>query len=69
MDFGIIDHVDKKAKICCAINNKHKEILHPLVKNNVYTPEILNANYNLATRILSDCYSAYNVRDFNNMGI
>lgn len=50
------------------MNNRCKEILHPLIKNNVYTPGIINGINEFATRIFSDSYSVYNVRDFANMG-
>ena len=66
--FWLIDLFDKKAKVYCIMNDTYKEILHPLVKNNVYAPGILNGNNELDIQIFSDCFSVYNVRDFDNMG-
>ena len=46
----------------------------PLIKNNIYTyyPSIINNKdpneENYATRIFSDCFKTYQVKDFNDMG-
>ena len=46
----------------------------PLIKNNIYTynPSIINNKDpnedNYATRIFSDCFKTYQVKDFNDMG-
>ena len=66
--FGLIDRVDKKAKVFCVMTDRRKEKLLPLVKNHVYTPGIEMGNAEFATRIYSDCFRVYQVSDFANMG-
>ena len=75
--FDLIDRVSKETRIFCVLNDRTKNNLLPLVKNNV----ISNNEYaiddeenmdideeNLInTRIYSDCYSSYQVNDFLNM--
>ena len=37
--FGIIDRGTKEARVFCVLNDRTKEILLPLVKNNIITDE------------------------------
>lgn len=66
--FGLIDRVDKKAKVFCVMSDRRKETLLPLVKKHVYTSGLENENPEFATRIYSDCFSVYQVSDFADMG-
>ena len=59
--FGIVERSTKKARIFCVLNNRTKENLLPLVKNNVITAENednnnedLSENESIKTRIHSD---------------
>ena len=38
--FGVIDRNTKEASVCCALNNRTKENLLPLIKKYVYTNDI-----------------------------
>ena len=66
--FGLIDRSTKEARIYSVMENRRKENLLPLVKNNVYTYDIIEDNIDNRTRIYSDCYSVYRQDDFNAMG-
>ena len=59
--FGIVERSTKEARIFCVLNNRTKENLLPLVKNNVITAEKednddddLTENESVKTRIYSD---------------
>ena len=65
--FGIIDRVDKNARVWCVMDDRLKQKLLPYVKNNVYTPPNNNDN-EFKTQIYSDCYSVYRQEDFSTMG-
>ena len=76
--FGLIDRVTKEARIFCVLNDRTKNNLLPLVKNNVLSNDMnefeddenmeIDEEYQINTRIYSDCYSSYQVNDFRNMG-
>ena len=72
--FGIYDRGTKERRIFFVDNNRTKETLLPLIKNNIYIyhPSIINNKdpneENYATRIFSDCFKTYQVKDFNDMG-
>ena len=70
--FGIVERSTKEARIFCVLNNRTKENLLPLIKNNVITAENededLSENESVKTRIYSDCFSSYQVNDFKEMG-
>ena len=73
--FGIIERSTKEARVFCVLNNRTKENLLPLVKNNIITDEHYNNDdeeiseeENVQTRVYSDCFSSYQVNDFRNMG-
>ena len=63
--FGLIDRVDKKAKVFCVMTDRRKENLLPLVKKHVYTPGLEMGNGKYATRIY---FHVYQVSDFAHMG-
>ena len=74
--FGIICRASKKCRIFCVLENRTKESLLPLIKNNVDTYNDINQYhtnedlhlYSLCTRIYSDCWSAYQQSDFKEHG-
>jgi hypothetical protein len=76
--FGIIDRFDKECRIFCVKDNRTKETLLPLVKDNVWTTDDIKINdYNsdqeihescFSTRIYSDCFSSYQKEDFKELG-
>ena len=70
--FGIIDRGTKEARVFCVLNDRTKENLLPLVKNNIITDEHNNVGMpedeNVQTRIYSDCFRTYQVNDFKDMG-
>ncbi len=73
--FGIIERSTKEARVFCVLNNRTKENLLPLVKNNIITDEHYNNDDeeiseedNFQTRVYSDCFRSYQVNDFRNMG-
>ena len=65
--FGLIDRVTKEARIFCVLNDRTKNNLLPLVKNNVLSNDEnefeedenmeIDEEYQINTRIYSDCYS------------
>lgn len=65
--FGLIDRVDKEARVFCVMNDRTKENLLPIIERNVLTNDIGN-NWNLKTRIYSDCYASYQPNDFEERG-
>ena len=78
--FGMIDRSDKEARVFCVMNNRTKENLRPIIKDNIVTineqendvneeeeESIINED-TLKTRIYSDCYSSYQQSDFDEMG-
>jgi len=72
--FGIYGRGSKECRIFYVDNNRTKETLLPIIKNNIFTPynSIVNNNdpneEQYPTRIFSDCFSSYQVGDFNNLG-
>ena len=72
--FGLYDRGSKEIRIFFVDNNRTKETLLPLIKDNVYTyyDQIRNnTDINLerpAKRIYSNCFATYQVSDFNNLG-
>ena len=73
--FGIIERSTKEARVFCVLNNRTKENLLPIVKNNIVTDERYNNDDeeiseedNVQTRVYSDCFRSYQVNDFRNMG-
>ena len=70
--FGIIDRGTKEARVFCVLNNRTKENLLPLVKNNVITDENNNEEMsedeNIQTRIYSDCFASYQTNRFRENG-
>ena len=67
MGFFIIDISDKKARIFCVMNDRTKQNLLPLIKNNVNTIAPIDGNNEYTTRVYSDCFSSYQERDFTEM--
>ena len=65
--FGIIDRSDKQARLFCVMNNRTKQNLLPLIKNNVNTIAPIDGNNEYTTRVYSDCFSSYQERDFTEM--
>ena len=74
--FGIIERSTKNCRVFTVLDNRSREVLLPLVINNVYTNNDL-AEYNsreeinlysLSTRVYSDCWAAYNEIAFKNEG-
>ena len=71
--FGIIDRNTKEARVRCVLDNRTKENLLPLIEKYVYTND-LNEDDNdsedvsLKTRVFSDCFRAYRVSEFNELG-
>ena len=74
--FGMIDRADKEARVFCVMNNRTKENLLPIIKDNIHTnyePEneaneedeenIINEE-TLKTRIYSDCYLSFPSKGF-----
>ena len=61
--FGIIDRVNKNARVWCGMNDRLKEKILIYVKNNIFTPEIEN-NREFVTRIYSDGFSSDRKEDF-----
>lgn len=66
--FGLIDRANKEARVFCVMDNRRKENILPIIKNNVYTPDVNEENEDMKTRIYSDCFSVYQENDFLNMG-
>ena len=63
--FGIIDGNDKKCRVFCVLDNRYRETLLPVIKDNVETVmDIKNNEYNsdedshnycMSTRVYSGC--------------
>ena len=73
--FGIINRATKEARVFCVLNNRTKENLLPIIKNNIATDENennededLSEAESVKTRIYSDCFRSYQVNDFKEMG-
>ena len=74
--FAIICRETKKCRIFCVCDNRSRESLLPIIKENVDTYNDLNEynsledihKYSLCTRIYSDCWSAYQLSDFMDCG-
>ena len=72
--FGIINRANKEARVFCVLNNRTKENLLPIIKNNIATDgnedneEELYEEESVKTRIYSDCFRSYQVNDFKEMG-
>ena len=70
--FGMISRETKDARIFCVMNNRTTNNLLPIVKNNVLASlneeESVPQENSVKTRIYSDCYSAYQIDDFKNLG-
>ena len=65
--FGLIDRADKKARIFCVMKDRTRNNLLDIVKKNVYTLDP-NEDDEMKTRIYSDYFSSYQVRDFYDNG-
>ena len=72
--FGIYDRGTNDIRIFFVDNNRTKETLLPIIKKNVYTYYNYIENNTdpndeiYPTRIFSDCFQAYQIGDFNNLG-
>ena len=74
--FGIIERNTKNCRVFTVLDNRSREVLLPLVINNVYTNNDLAeynsgeeiSQYSLSTRVYSDCWAAYDVNAFKNEG-
>ena len=72
--FGLVDHGEFAIGIFYLDDNRQKETLMPIVKNNVYTNAIkVNNNVdeddiNFPTHIYLDCLQSCQENDFNPMG-
>ena len=76
--FDLIDRVTKETRKFCILNDRTKNNLLPLVKNNVIPNNEnsfedeenmdIDEEYLINTRIYSDFYSSYQINDFLNMG-
>ena len=65
--FGLIDRVDKQARVYCIMNDRTKNTLLNIIKNNVYTTGPF-CDEDFKTRIYSDCFSSYQTSDFQALG-
>ena len=54
--FGLIDRADKKARVYCVMNDRTRDRLLGIIKNNVYTFNN-GDNDNMKTRIYNDSFS------------
>ena len=76
--FVIIERSSKECRVFTVLDTRTKEVLLPLVCENIATNNDIKEMYNesraylheycLSTRIYSDCWRAYNVTDFKNEG-
>ena len=72
--FGLVDRGNYDIRIFYVSNDRTKESLMPYIQHNVYTSQnrVYNnadfENEDLATRIYSDSFSSYQIRDFNEKG-
>ena len=74
--FGMIDRVNKNARVYYVLDNRTKESLLPLIKNNIYTIDDIRVNHYkslqeihdncFSTRIYSDYWRVYQMIDFKN---
>ena len=61
----------KKTRIFCFLNNRTKNNLLPIIKNNVITAiedDNIPQNCSMKTLFYSYCYSSYQIDDFRNLG-
>ncbi len=65
--FGIIDRSNKQARAFYAMNNRSKETLLLLIKNNINKINCNIDSLELTTRVLPNCLTSYRDVDFNNM--
>lgn len=71
--FGMIERSTKNVRFFCVLNDRTKNNLLKIVRDNVNTTDDeiddnddeLNENYSLKTRIYSDCFSSYQIVYFN----
>ena len=49
--FGLIDRANKDTRFFCVMDNKRKENILPIIKKNVYTPDVNEENEDMMTRI------------------
>ena len=72
--FGIYDRGTKERRIFFVDNNRTKETILPLIKNNIFTSyQSIDNNKDpnddiYPTRIFSDCFQTYQTKDFNELG-
>ena len=76
--FGIIDRSNKNCRVFCVMDNRSRESLLPIIKNNVATVMDIKEiryesqedihKYCMSTRIYSDCWAAYQPNDFKEYG-
>ena len=78
--FGMIDRADKEARVFCVMNNRTKENILLIIKENIYTnneneneenensDENSKIYFSLKTRIYSERFSVYQPNDFKEMG-
>ena len=80
--FGLVDRNTKEARIYTVLNNRTKNKLLPIIKNNIYSlneesfmdiegedNESLPEECSVKTRVFSDSFSSYQISDFNNLGL
>ena len=77
--FGIIDRRDKECRVFCVKDNRTKESLLPLLKENVITNDDIKINnynsnsqihkYCFSTRVYSDCFATYQKQNFKELGL
>ena len=77
--FDMIDREDKEARVFFLINNRTKENLLPIIKENIYSynesdneenedsDENINLDISVKTRICSDRFSVYQANDFKDI--
>lgn len=69
--FGMICRETKEARIFYVLNNRIKNNLLPIIKNNIIThieEDSITINCSVKSHIYSDCYSSYQIDDFRNLG-
>ena len=70
--FRLIERRTKNARVFCVLSDRTKNMLLPIVKNNVLTNELeddnLPENASIKTGIYSNCFRTYQINDFKNMG-
>ena len=70
--FWIIERSTKDAKVYCVLNNRTKDSILPIIKNNAITneneEENLSGDESIKTRVYSYCFSSYQANDFKEIG-